>query len=123
MKKFLVLYSLAFALVIGIAACSGEQVNIEKKFKEDHVIVQIKAQKTSIMAPWNITLSAKVYGFEKGSLYFEQQVKSLSAANITFNWVDENTCFIGFPDDDGSVHQFKLLASATQFYLAEEPTK
>ncbi len=123
MKKYLVRYSLAFALIIGVVACSGEQVNIEKKFKEDHVIVKINAQKTSIVAPWNVTLSAKAYGFEKGSLHFEQQVKSLSAANITFNWVDENTCIIGFPDDDGSVHQFKLIATATQFYLAEEPTK
>lgn len=123
MKKYLVRYSLAFALIIGVVACSGEQVNIEKKFKEDQVIVQINAQKTSIVAPWNVTFSAKAYGFEKGSLHFEQQVKSLSAANITFNWVDDNTCLIGFPDDDGSVHQFKLIASATQFYLAEEPTK
>ena len=122
MKKSMLRYCFAFTLILLVAACGSEQVKIEKKFKEDQVILQINAQKTSSVAPWDVTLSAKAYGFEKGSLHFEQQVKSLSEANITFKWVDENTCIIGFPDDDGSVRQFKLIASATQFYLAEEPT-
>ena len=122
MKKSTILISLFVAFMLVVSGCK-KKVNIEHYFKEGKVIVQINAQKTGIASPWNVTLSAKAYGFEKGSLTFEQPVKSLTAENITLNWIDENTCIIGFPDDDGSVHQFKLIASETQFYLAEEANK
>ncbi len=110
-------------LLFCLSSCVQQNVNFSKSFKENKVNISVDASKKSPLDPWTVNLSAQVFGFEKGSLHFEQQVKSLSESNITFDWQDENTCLIGFPDDDGTTRKFQLIASPKQFYLAEVSTE
>ena len=116
-------FSLVIIFLFTLSSCKHQNVNFNKSFKEDKVNIMVDATKNSPLDPWSVNLSAKVYGFEKGSLHFEQQVKTLSEPTVTFDWQDENTCIIGFPDDDGSIRKFQLIASPKQFYLAEVPTE
>ena len=115
------IFSLSFVIsfIFFLSSCKPQHINFSNNYKEGKVIITVDASKISPLDPWAVDLSAKVYGFEKGSLHFEQQAKTLSETTIKFDWKDENTCIISFPDDDGSIRKFQLIASAKQFYLAE----
>ena len=88
--------SIVLFFLFTLSSCVHQNVNFDKSFKDDNVKIFVNATKSSPLNPWSVDLSAKVYGFEKGSLHFEQQVKTLSEPTITFDWQDENTCMIGF---------------------------
>lgn len=106
-------------IVLFLSSCATKTISIEKKFKADKVIVHIDAKKTSLMSPWNIRLRAKIYSFSEGELSFEQQVSDLTEEKISFDWIDDNTCIIGFPDNVNHVRKFKLFATPENYSLME----
>ncbi len=117
MKYFLHVF--CFTLIIGFTSCKSKSIHLDRSYKEEKVTITIDAVKATSMDPWKIDLKAKVYDFNQGSLSFEQQVSELKAEDIKIDWIDDNTCIISFPYDDGKFRKFQLIATPTNFKMEE----
>lgn len=116
MKTQLILFSV---ILLFMVSCVTQFVHIEKKFKEDQVVINIDATKSSKMNPWTVIIKVKAYTLHEGSLTFEHQTAHLKSEDITFNWISETTCIIGFPYEDGVVRKFQLMVSPESYQLLE----
>ena len=112
-------YFLFNILILFLISCTSKSLQLEKKFKDDQVVIAINASKNSSMNPWKVTIKVKAYKLQEGSLMFEHQKANLNSNDITFNWVSETECIIGFPYEDGKIRKFQLDVSPDNYQLLE----
>lgn len=105
--------------VVLLSACTSKEIKINRKFKDDKVLLNIHANQSSPLNPWKVEMKAKAYSLEEGTLFFDHENSGLKAEDITYTWIDETTCIIGFPYADNRIRKFRFIASPENYSLLE----
>ncbi len=111
---------LLMSVMMCFSSCNGKTTAlIENTFANGKVKIKISATRDTSLDPFKTEITVKAYDFKEGKLLLEVIASDLNNENVKFNWTDENNCLITIEETDKHVRSFQLIASPSQFQLAE----
>lgn len=111
---------LLMAVILFLSSCNGKTAAlIENTSANGKVKIKISANRDTSLDPFKTEITVKAYDFKEGKLLLEVIASDLNNENVKFNWTDENNCLITIEETDKHVRSFQLIASPSQFQLAE----
>jgi hypothetical protein len=111
---------LLLSVVVFFSSCTGKTLAfVENTSANGKVKIKISAKRDTSLDPFKTEITVKAYDFKEGKLLLEVIASDLNNENVKFNWTDENDCLITIEETDKHLRSFQLIASPSQFQLAE----
>ncbi len=115
-----IIYLIFLITATAFSSCNGKtSALVENTSATGKVKIKISAKRDTSLDPFKTEITVNAYDFKEGKLLLEVIASDLNKENVKFNWADDNNCLITIEETDKHLRSFQLIASPSQFQLAE----